>query len=268
MKAIHRILSAAVVLAVFSASLSLAQERERDFNRKRPESGGERGFSQRERPRGFNGEQDRRDGRQHDGGPGGEMRGRGGPGGAGGGDQAGFMERILQNPRVAEELELTEEQVQSLKEQAETARQQQKELQQRLMKAGKEQVQLMMGEDLNEEALISKIRETGDIRTEIAILRVRQLINMKKTLTNEQREKMKQMHQRIRGHQREKMDRMREKFKDERSRKDGSRGVDGERDRPMRRSFTNGESEGDRRPGRPFRDRDRDKERDKERAER
>jgi Spy/CpxP family protein refolding chaperone len=131
--------------------------------------------------------------RQGPGRPGGQggPRRQGGPGG--GGMHHGGIGRLLRNPRVAEELGLTEEQTAALKEGGLDFQRQRIDINASLQKAELELRELMEGNSTDEAALMSAIEKVGDIRTELHKLSAKQMLLVKSTLTDEQREQIREL---------------------------------------------------------------------------
>jgi Spy/CpxP family protein refolding chaperone len=120
----------------------------------------------------------------------------GGPGMGMGGDlpmEHGMLGRFLMNPKAAEELALTPEQVKTLKEQSEPARAEMETLRKELEQASVEQAKLLTGDSVDEEALMAAVEKTAAVRLKMAKLAMRQLLVVKKTLTPEQVAKAREM---------------------------------------------------------------------------
>ena len=128
----------------------------------------------------------------------------GGEGGPGGGRHLKIIGRILENPEVAEELGLTEEQQKTLRDKSYELRSREIELRADLEKAALEQARLMTRDDVDEQALMDAVEKTGAIRTEMAKLRVSQLLTIRKTLNEEQINSIrKYLHKHRRGNAKE-----------------------------------------------------------------
>lgn len=97
-----------------------------------------------------------------------------------------MVARMLSNPKMAEELGLTEEQISQIHDQLGDLREEGKLLREKMKESGKKQVELLTAEPFDEAALMSAIEETGKVQTEIAKLRVRPMIILRKVLTPEQ----------------------------------------------------------------------------------
>ena len=101
-----------------------------------------------------------------------------------------MLERIINNPKLVEELGITEEQIENIKEEIFNLKKQEITLRADLEHLALEQAKLMTDNDVNEKALLSVVRKMGDIRTELACLQVKRIILLKQTLTSEQLEKI------------------------------------------------------------------------------
>jgi Spy/CpxP family protein refolding chaperone len=109
--------------------------------------------------------------------------------GPGGGEEA-MIARILTNPKAAETLGLSEEQVKALREKLDNGRKEMETLRVDLEKASVEQAHLLTAtQAVDEAAVMAAVEKAGEIRTKIAKLAVQQLLIVKKTLTPEQIEK-------------------------------------------------------------------------------
>jgi Spy/CpxP family protein refolding chaperone len=123
-----------------------------------------------------------------------------GAGFAGPDQQARMLTGLLENPRVAEEIGLTDDQKAKLKDTAFAHRQEAIKLRAELELAGAQQARLLTEEPLNEQALMDVVEKSGRIRTELAKLHVRGLLDARAVLTAEQRGQLRdvarKMHQR------------------------------------------------------------------------
>lgn len=143
--------------------------------------------------------------RDRDGGPRGmsdrrEMRGRGERGGmqGHGNMQAGrtrpaMLARVVTNPRVAEQIGLSDEQVTTIKEGLYEVQKKQITLKAEMELAGLEQARLLTAGTIDEDALNNAIEKTGAIRTELAKLQMKPIVLVMKTLSPEQLQKAKDM---------------------------------------------------------------------------
>lgn len=101
-------------------------------------------------------------------------------------DRGQMLERIIKNPKLVEELGITEEQIEKIKEEMFSLKEQEIKLRSDMKLLALEQAKLMADENVNEKALMSTVRKIGDVRTEIACLQVKRIILLKQTLTSEQ----------------------------------------------------------------------------------
>ena len=146
-------------------------------------------------------------------GPGPQVMGPNGPGAQPGGagpqvmesrepDPEQAIEHIVSNPKLAQELGLTDDQVAKVKKALYEFKQKQIELKAQLELAGLEQARLMTEKDLDEKALMAAVEKTGAVHTEMAKQRVKGMIALRQILGPEQMEKIQA---RIREHMRERL---------------------------------------------------------------
>ena len=113
--------------------------------------------------------------------------------GPGGGEEA-MVARVLSNPKVAEKLGLSQEQVKTLTEKLDAVRKEIATLQIDLEGVSMQQAHLLTTtQAVDEVAVMAAVEKTGEIRTKIAKLMIQQLLTVKKTLTPEQIEKARAM---------------------------------------------------------------------------
>jgi Spy/CpxP family protein refolding chaperone len=126
----------------------------------------------------------------------------------GGGMMGGEMiERMLNNPKAAEELGLTEENITSLRAELEALKTKTQELAEKMKKAGMKQAELMTAKELDESALMAAVEETGLIQTEMGKLRVQKVLIIRKYVSPDAlqkiqtkfRERMEEMKKRREG---------------------------------------------------------------------
>ena len=130
-----------------------------------------------ERPAKFRGEEAGREGLAKDGRPVGSL-----------------LDHVLGNPKIVEELALSQEQIAALKTASEDLKRVQDELASRQDEEGVIQARLLMGsEDVDEEQIMQAVERAGKARIEMAKARVKQLLVVRKTLTPEQMEKIREM---------------------------------------------------------------------------
>jgi Spy/CpxP family protein refolding chaperone len=121
-----------------------------------------------------------------------QMEERGGGGGLlPGGMEGGLINRLLSNENLVKELGLTQEQMATLKKATDDTDAAMTKLREAMEQSGKLQAQLLLGETVDENALMEAVEKGGKIWTEMAKLRVKQLLLLQKTLTKEQIEKLK-----------------------------------------------------------------------------
>jgi len=121
---------------------------------------------------------------------GGEKAGGGMLGGDGGAQEA-FLARIINNPKLAAELELSDEQINILKTSQEAMKNQNEQLQNLIKESGMEQAKLLTSDSIDENALMAAVEKTGNVRTEMAKARMRHMLVVKKTLKPDQAKKLK-----------------------------------------------------------------------------
>jgi Spy/CpxP family protein refolding chaperone len=120
---------------------------------------------------------------------------RGGP--QHGGERKSMIERMLGNEKAVEHLQLTEEQVASLKSGSGQLTAEAKKLQAAMQAKAEEQVGLLGAGEIDKAAVMAVIEEIGRLRTEMGKIRVRELLLIQNTLTDEQGETMKRMRNRM-----------------------------------------------------------------------
>ncbi|MDD4868934.1 MAG: hypothetical protein PHR77_00130 [Kiritimatiellae bacterium] len=113
--------------------------------------------------------------------------------GSDGGIQDAIIGKIVNNPQVASEVGLSEEQVKTLKNSLAEMKKQFEDFQKQLKESGLEQAKIMTGDSVDENALFTAVEKAGKIRTEMAKVRIRQMLLVKKTLTPEQINKVREM---------------------------------------------------------------------------
>jgi Spy/CpxP family protein refolding chaperone len=120
------------------------------------------------------------------------------PGGPriGGGEMLGrVMENLVSNPKTAEELGLTAEQVGKLKAKAEEMKAGRQEIVAKLRAAEEKQRALMQAETLDEAALLKGIEDIGALRLEMEKQGLKAMVAMHSILTPDQ---IKQLRERAR----------------------------------------------------------------------
>ena len=110
----------------------------------------------------------------------------------------GAIAKLIMNPKLAQDIGLTQEQITTLRTALEDMKKKEIDLRAELEKGGIDQAKLMSETNIDEKAIMAAVEKAGKISTEFAKLRVQQLILIRKTLTPEQMEKVKEMiHQRM-----------------------------------------------------------------------
>lgn len=108
-----------------------------------------------------------------------------------GGDQGNMiLDRILNNKRMTEKLDLTEDQVSALRDGIFNLKKEKIRKRAELQIVATEQARILTEGDIDESALMSAVEKTGQVRTDLAKLHMQGLLLMHKTLTKEQREKI------------------------------------------------------------------------------
>jgi Spy/CpxP family protein refolding chaperone len=102
------------------------------------------------------------------------------------------LKRLVE-PEIAAKLNLSADQVSSLKKLAADTENEATGLTAELKKAGEKQAQLMSANTTDEAAIMAAVEETGAIRTKIAKVRVRQLLGTKRILTADQQKAAREM---------------------------------------------------------------------------
>ena len=101
--------------------------------------------------------------------------------------------RLLTNPRMAAELNLTEEQSSTIQDAVAGMKDKAMQLRRELEESAVEQAKLMTADKIDEAALLAAVEKTGGIRTEIAKLNIKALIVLKQVLTPEQIAKSREL---------------------------------------------------------------------------
>jgi Spy/CpxP family protein refolding chaperone len=138
-----------------------------------------------------------------------------------GGMQQALIKRILDNPEIAEQVGLTEEQISTLKQAMFEIEKKLIDLHAEQAKAGMEQGQLLDQDQIDKKAVMKAVEKTGEISTEIAKLQMEQLLLVKETLTTEQIDKIKEM---IHEHARQRRDETRNRWEERRRNRGARRG--------------------------------------------
>lgn len=108
------------------------------------------------------------------------------PGGSGG------IDRLINNPKVREELGITDGQVERLKDAKAELDEQRKDLITEMKEAREVQMKLMQADELDRKAIMTAINKSGKLRTRMDKLRVKGLFQVQDVLTDEQLSKVKE----------------------------------------------------------------------------
>ncbi|MDA0576989.1 MAG: Spy/CpxP family protein refolding chaperone [Verrucomicrobia bacterium] len=115
------------------------------------------------------------------------------------GHELAAIGRLINNPKIAEAIGLTDAQVNTLREGMFDFREQRAKLKADLEVAAIQQARVLTADPVDEKALMEAVEKTGAIRTEVAKIEMKALLMVRNTLTEEQREKTREMVRR-RGH--------------------------------------------------------------------
>ncbi len=102
------------------------------------------------------------------------------------GGMSGGIDRLINNPKVREELGITDEQVERLKDVKAELSEQREDLIAEMKEARKEQMELMQADELDKKAIMTAINQSGKLRTKLDKLRVEGLFRVQDILTEEQ----------------------------------------------------------------------------------
>jgi Spy/CpxP family protein refolding chaperone len=116
------------------------------------------------------------------------------------GPKGGGIDRLINNPEVREQLGITGEQLEQLKEAREKIADQRDDLVARMKETREKQMKLMQADKLDKEAIMKAVNESGKIRTKLDKLRVKGLFLVQDILTDEQLGEIKE---RMQKHMRE-----------------------------------------------------------------
>lgn len=105
----------------------------------------------------------------------------------------GLVMRFLGNPKVVQDLGLSEEQVGKIRAGVFAVRKEQIKLRADIEQAGLEQARLLTQEPVDENALMKAVEKAGLIRTDMARLQMRQILLIRQNMTPEQHAKLRQM---------------------------------------------------------------------------
>jgi len=101
--------------------------------------------------------------------------------------------RLITNPRIAEQIGLSEEQCEKIKEETFTLKREQIKIKADLDLAGLDQAQLMTQKEIDEKAIMKAVERVGELNTELAKIKTKQILMIKNNLTEEQVAKIHEM---------------------------------------------------------------------------
>ena len=104
-----------------------------------------------------------------------------------------FMRWLAQDPKAAQNLGLTPEQIKDIKAALSSSSGDMTELTGKMQKAAEQQIGLMSQDAPDEAAVMKLVDEIGRLRSDIAKLQMKQMLAVLKTLTPEQRAKLREM---------------------------------------------------------------------------
>ncbi|MDA0989967.1 MAG: hypothetical protein O3A51_04365 [Verrucomicrobia bacterium] len=114
----------------------------------------------------------------------------------GGGDE--LIGKLINSPKLAAELDLTEDQIAKLRDGMFEFQKKKVQTRANLELAAIEQARLLTEKDVDRAALMKAVEKTGAIRTDMAKMQIEGLLLMRETLTEEQHAKLREMMQRRR----------------------------------------------------------------------
>lgn len=106
-----------------------------------------------------------------------------------------LLAALVHNPRLAEQLELTDAQHSTLREAVATQRSRFESLKTEVQAVALKQARLISAEPLDEDALMAAVDEAFALRAEMAKLKIKQVLLMREVLTPEQMQRSRQMMQ-------------------------------------------------------------------------
>ena len=106
------------------------------------------------------------------------------------GEEMGFPLGMLDQPRVASALNLTDEQKAQIKDKSFVQQKEMIRIRAELEMAGLEQARLVSAETTDTNALMQAVEKTGNLRTAMAKLQMKNLLELRNILTPEQRAKL------------------------------------------------------------------------------
>lgn len=102
---------------------------------------------------------------------------------------------LISNPRFAQQLELSDEQVATLKGAVQTQRTAFEDLKKQVQAAAMEQARLITQQPVDEAALMAAVDRGFELRAQMAKLKIKQLLMMREVLTPEQQQRARSMMQ-------------------------------------------------------------------------
>jgi len=120
-----------------------------------------------------------------------------------GGGRDCMIERLLENPKLTEEIGISKEKVDEIKAKIAEISKKQVELEAKQKLAAIEQAELMRAEKVDEAAIMTAVDKSGAIHTEIAKSRIAKMILLKKAMTPEQIKKARSAFEKSAGERRE-----------------------------------------------------------------
>jgi Spy/CpxP family protein refolding chaperone len=112
-----------------------------------------------------------------------------------GGINEWIIRRVVNDPKTATEIGLSEEQIKALKDAAEQIQKQREDLQKQLAEVEQQLKKLMEENPVDENAVLAAVEKAGKIRLEMEKAGIKYVLLAKKTLTAEQLAKIKEMMQ-------------------------------------------------------------------------
>ena len=104
-----------------------------------------------------------------------------------------ILGRLVEDPQFAEKLGLAPDQVDKLKKAHTDGQDQMTKLEADRKQAALKQAELMTATNVDEDAVMKAVEQTGAVQTQIAKIQVQQILALKKILTPDQLEKAKQL---------------------------------------------------------------------------
>lgn len=124
-----------------------------------------------------------------------------------------IIERLVQDKELAQEIGLSEDQVNKLREGFYTLNVEAEKLRSELKLAGLKQAKLMTEEQINEEDLMKAVERAGEARTGLAKTKVKEMLLVKEHVSDEQLKKLRERMRERRTNMRQKSEQHRKKNK-------------------------------------------------------